>query len=425
MRRLNACVGAVALGSLGLGFGLGLGLTIGGAPLSRTNAQVAPAATSVVGRPETEAAVSDELARTYEKFAVVDRVFAQASRAVAPSVVHIVARKTAPRGELGEQGRGLIEETGSGVIVRPGPGPGLFVLTNNHVVEGAAAVDVGVTLQDGRVIRPERVWTDPKSDVAVLQLGRDDLPAARLGDSDSVEVGTWVLAIGSPFGLTHSVSHGIISARNRHEQELEDDGVENQDFLQTDAAINPGNSGGPLVNLRGEVIGINTAIASNGGGSEGVGFSIPINLARWIATQLVARGHVSRGALGVNLQDLDAEQASRRGLDRPRGAFVLFVRENTPAARVGLKKGDLVLSYDGVQVNDINHLINLVSRTAIGRVVSVQFDREGRMYAVQVPIADQDEVLRAGASAVVGAGAERKPTAAPSPTQTPNLDRGP
>jgi serine protease Do len=406
------------VGLAALGLGLGLGLSIGLAPLVRTRAQVAanpsratattPAPTA---RPATETDLFDGLARAYERFEIVDRAFVQVSQAVAPSVVHIVARKIANRGDA--PGRGLFEETGSGVIVRPGPGPRLYVLTNNHVVEGAAAVDVGVTLQDGRVLRPARVWCDPKSDIAVLELGRDDLPAARLGDSDQVKVGSWVLAIGSPFGLTHSVSHGIISARNRHEQELEDDGVENQDFLQTDAAINPGNSGGPLVNLKGEVIGINTAIASNGGGSEGVGFSIPINLARWIMGQLVARGHVSRGALGVNLQDLDAEQATRRGLDRPRGAFVLFVRDNTPAARAGLRKGDLVLNFDGVEVNDINHLINLVSRTTIGRVVALQFDRDGRTYAVQIPIADQDEIL--AASAASGTAPERlQPTTAPS-----------
>src|SRR5262249_26268803 len=150
---------------------------------------------------------------------------------------------------------------------------------------------------------------------AVMRLSRNDLPVARLGNSDNVAVGHWVLALGSPFGLTHSVSQGIISARGRHEQELEDVGVENQDFLQTDAAINPGNSGGPLVNRKGKVIGINTAMASNGGGSEGVGFSIPINLAKWIMAQLITAGKVSRGAMGVNLQDLSPQNAAELGLD--------------------------------------------------------------------------------------------------------------
>src|SRR5262249_43439562 len=151
----------------------------------------------------------------------------------------------------------------------------LYVLTNQHVIQGARPEKINIALQDGLVLHPKRVWLDVMADIALLSLGRDDLPAARLGDSDAVSVGSRVLALGSPFGLTHSVSEGISSARSRHMDELED--VENQDFLQTDAAINPGNSGGPLVNMKGEVIGINNSIASQGGGNEGVGFSIPIN----------------------------------------------------------------------------------------------------------------------------------------------------
>ncbi len=240
-------------------------------------------------------ALYGELDRQYDFFSQVDRTFALVSRTVAPSVVHIVARKPGFRAGRGSRETRFVEETGSGVIVRPDGEAGLCVLTNHHVVMGAETSDIGITLLDGRVLQPIKVWTDAKADIAVLELGRDDLPAARLGDSDDARVGTWVLALGSPFGLTHSVSHGIISARNRHEEELEEEGVENQEFLQTDAAINPGNSGGPLVNMRGEVIGINTAIASSGGGSEGVGFSIPINLAKWILNELISHGRVNRG----------------------------------------------------------------------------------------------------------------------------------
>src|SRR6478609_3119862 len=223
------------------------------------------------------------------------------------------------------------EETGSGVIVRPEAGKGLFVLTNNHVVDGAQAAEISILLHDGQVLRPDRFWADPKADVAVLKINRDGLPAARLGNSDDARVGTWVLALGSPFGLTHSVSQGIISARGRYEQELEMDGVEHQEFLQTDAAINPGNSGGPLVNLKGEVIGLNTAIASEGGGSEGVGFSIPINLAKWAMEQLIAGGKVARGAMGVNLQELTPAKAAELGLERPRGARIAVVHDDSPA----------------------------------------------------------------------------------------------
>ena len=159
----------------------------------------------------------------------------------------------------------------------------------------------GSSCSDGRSLLPERIWSDAKADIAVLKLDRDDLPAARMGNSDDAAVGSWVMALGSPFGLTHSVSQGIISARGRHMDELQD--VENQDFLQTDAAINPGNSGGPLVNMKGEVIGINNSIASNGGGNEGVGFSIPINLARWIMNELIVHGRVTAGRLGVDPAD--------------------------------------------------------------------------------------------------------------------------
>jgi serine protease Do len=381
-----------------LGLGLGLGLALGRAPLvvsAQDHRDGAPPATP--GRHEVEArtravgedAVYEELSRQYARFEVVDRTFELVARAVSPAVVHIVARKRGQRARSTQS----FEESGSGVIVRSDQGQGLYVLTNNHVVEGSQAEQVEIVLHDGRALRPERFWTDRKADIAVLKLGRDDLPAARLGDSDAAAVGSWVVALGSPFGLSQSVSQGIISARNRHEEELEDDGVENQAFLQTDAAINPGNSGGPLVNMKGEVIGINTAIASSGGGNEGVGFSIPINLAKWIMGQLVARGRVSRGALGVRLQDLDARTALLRGLDRPQGACILFVQENTPAARSGLRDGDVVLRFNGIEVHNINHLINLVSQSPIGRDAELELWRDKKLVAVRVPIADQDEVL--------------------------------
>ena len=239
------------------------------------------------------------------------------AKAVAPTVAHIVAQKTI-RAEEGRRER-KFEETGSGVIVRSERLPGLYILTNHHVVENAKPSRIRIFLRDGRSLLPVRIWSDEKADIAVLKLDRDDLPAARMGNSDEAPVGTWVMALGSPFGLTHSVSQGIISARGRHMEELQD--VENQDFLQTDAAINPGNSGGPLVNMKGEVIGINNSIASNGGGNEGVGFSIPINLARWIMNELIANGRVSRGALGVVLQtEFRPEDAIKLGMERPRGA---------------------------------------------------------------------------------------------------------
>jgi serine protease Do len=410
-----------------LGLGVGLGLALGGAGVAlwaqvpvggtvRTAANVPPAA-----RPASEVAVAAAMEGQYARFAEIDRTFALASRSVAPAVVHIIARKPGRRDDARAGHPQFVEETGSGVIVRPDAGRGLYILTNHHVVAGSAPRDVAVLLHDGRSIEPERIWVDRKADIAVLKLAQDDLPTARLGDSDRVEVGTWVLALGSPFGLTQSVSQGIISARNRHEEELEDDGVENQEFLQTDAAINPGNSGGPLVNLRGEVIGINTAIASNGGGSEGVGFSIPINLARWIMEQLVTRGRVSRGALGVNLQDLSASQAQRYGLACPRGAYVLFVREGTPAAGAGLREGDVILRFNGLDVVDINHLINLVSRATIGQEAEVVLWRDGAQRLARVAIADQDAILASSPPVPqrITPADEPARTAAPAPSPAP------
>jgi serine protease Do len=230
------------------------------------------------------------------------------------------------------------------------------------------------------------------ADIAVLKLDREDLPAARLGNSDDAPVGTWVMALGSPFGLMHSVSQGIISARGRHMDELED--VKNQDFLQTDAAINPGNSGGPLVNMKGEVIGINNSIASNGGGNEGVGFSIPINLARWIMNELIAHGHVTRGALGVELNSkFHQDDAEALGMERPRGARIGIVHPSSPAFEAGIREGDVILRFAGVEIVDLNHLINRVSMTPVGNAAEVIVWRDRRELRFRVMVGERDRTF--------------------------------
>jgi serine protease Do len=335
-------------------------------------------------------AVYEQLARQYEQFQHVNRTFELVARAVSPSVVHIVAQKSTRNDESPRVRH--YEETGSGVIVRGERGRNLFVLTNNHVIEGSSPSKVSIFLKDGQSVHPARFWLDPKADIAVLDLNRDDLPSARLGNSDELEVGTWVVALGSPFGLTHSVSQGIISARGRHMDELQD--VENQDFLQTDAAINPGNSGGPLVNMKGEVVGINNSIASNGGGNEGVGFSIPINLARWIMKELVDHGRVSRGALGIDLHpEFRPEDAVALGLQRPQGAWVDVVHHLSPAAEGGLRDGDVILLFNRVEVRDLNHLINLVSMAPIGQPAEVIVWRNGQRLAMTVKVGNRDRTL--------------------------------
>jgi len=354
-----------------------------------------PASAAVAIADSSAKSSSDEdlyrqLDRQYEQFRQINQTFELVARAVSPSVVHIVAHKTS-RGEDSPRVRHF-EETGSGVIVRGDRSRNLYVLTNNHVIEGAQASKISIFLQDGRSLHPDRFWLDPKADIAVLNLGRDDLPAARIGNSDEATVGSWVLALGSPFGLTHSVSQGIISARSRHMDELQD--VENQDFLQTDAAINPGNSGGPLVNMKGEVIGINNSIASNGGGNEGVGFSIPINLARWIMNQLISQGRVNRGALGIDLHpEFRPEDALSLGLKLPRGAWIDVVHPGSPAALAGLQNGDVVLRFNSIDIGDLNALINMVSMAPIGQPAELVVWRGGKSFSLKVMVGERDRTI--------------------------------
>jgi serine protease Do len=385
----------LAAGALGVGLGVGFQLGRGGGAIL---AQAAPRVDGPVllGPPqasrthEDDAKVHEELKQEYDRFKHVDRMFELVAQAVRPTVVHIVTQKTSRQDE-GQRVR-KFEETGSGVIVRSDKSPGLFVLTNHHVVGGARPDRIRVFLHDGRSLTPVEMWSDVMADVAILKLDRDDLPSARLGDSDVVRIGSWVMALGSPFGLTHSVSQGIISARGRHMDELMD--VENQDFLQTDAAINPGNSGGPLVNMLGEVVGVNNSIASSHGGNEGVGFSIPINLARWIMDELIVHGRVARGGLGIVLDpDFRPEKAAARGLDRPQGALINRVYPDSPASRAGLRDGDVVLRFGGTAIHDLNHLINTVSMFPIGQPAELIVWRDAHEARLQVTVDDRERTL--------------------------------
>ena len=305
---------------------------------------------------------------------------------VGPAVVHIEADVTDQSVPMHGRRR-FREEAGSGVIVRINNG--FYVLTNRHVVNGATPDKIEITLADGRPLRPKQVWTEAPTDVAVLRIDAPDLVAADLGNSDALEIGDFVLAMGSPFGLSHSVTFGIISAKGRRDLELGSSGLELQDFLQTDAAINPGNSGGPLVNLRGEVIGINTAIASNSGGSEGIGFAIPIRMFMFAARQLVETGKVRRAYLGVTLSgDFDASRAAALGLPRPFGALVTEVLGDTPAAAAGIQKGDVVLQFNNITIEDDNHLINAVKLTEVGQQVSLVVLRDRHPKTLQLRLAE-------------------------------------
>ena len=318
---------------------------------------------------------------------------ARIARLMIPSVVHIQATH--------RTGERVVEETGSGVIVTMQGASGPFVVTNSHVVDGARANDIAVRLYDGRVFHPIRIWKDHESDIAVLKLDASGLVPAMWGDSSRVEMGHFVLAIGSPFGLSQSMTMGIISAKGRRSLKLgrQRNRVLNQDFLQTDAAINPGNSGGPLIDLNGRIIGINTAIASNSGGNDGIGFSIPSNLVRRIVEQLVTKGRVARAYLGVKLDsDFSNHTARRLKMRHVRGARIITVYSDTPAAKAGVKFDDVVIRFNAVVVQDENHLINLVSLSPIGTTVKLHVIRQGREQTVEVRLADRDELVRRSAA---------------------------
>ncbi len=306
---------------------------------------------------------------------------------VMPAVVSIEAIK--PPKLVGAKSSKPVEESGSGVIVKSDVKTGYYVITNNHVVSQAKPEQITVQLQDGRVFRPTAVAADPESDLAILTLESPQaLPTATLGNSDNARVGRLVLAIGSPFGLSQSVTHGIISARDRGQVTL-GNSIRIKEFLQTDAAINPGSSGGPLVDMTGEVIGINTAIASHNGSNSGVAFSIPSNLVRKVMNQLLQQGAVQRGYLGMQLALVfDPNEAMRLGMDRVRGALVEKVFAGTPAADAGLAVSDVILQIENIPIRNENHLINLISGLTPGQRVRMQVWRNRDNSSLDAVIGD-------------------------------------
>lgn len=313
-----------------------------------------------------------------------NRLIKNVYRLIEPSVVHLEARKA------GASGKGsALEEAGSGVLLARGGK--IWALTNRHVVDGAALAQIRVETSDGRAVQPTRVLSDVDSDIAVLELPLVGVTPAVFGNSDAIEIGDFALAVGSPFGLSRSITFGIVSAIGRRDLRLGTGELRFQDFLQTDAAINPGNSGGPLLNLRGEVVGINTAIASASGGSEGIGFAIPSNMALAVAHQLVDFGEVRRGYLGVRLDaTFSASEAGRLGIPSSSGARVSGLTPESPAAIAQLRKGDVIVKFDGSPIRDDNHLMNLVSLTPVGKRVALVVFRDGKLYDLALELAERD-----------------------------------
>jgi serine protease Do len=371
-------------------------------PLGRTSPTCVASAAGLILLAITVAprAVAQQTVTTYKPASSYEELRAEADlldrqnhllrdivRLTRPSVAHIHAAKVADNenGVLTD-----VAEAGAGVIYQRGDQT--FVITNRHVIAGAELKHIRIQLENGRFFSPTEVRSDPEFDLAVLYLAETDLMPAQFGDSDAAEIGDFVVAVGSPFGLNHSVSYGIISALGRRDLDLGSEGVRYQNFMQTDAAINPGNSGGPLINLHGEVIGINTAIASNTGGNDGIGFTIPSNTVLHIVDQLIDHGRARRGFLGVVLDSkYSPEAASALGLNTAYGARITRITAESPAAASDLRVGDVILTYDDMPVVNDSHLVSLVSLTEIGSEVPLVVYRDGARITVTVVIQERTD----------------------------------
>lgn len=377
-------------------------------PLSETSAQLtsslgtsstapAPAAKPVTAMTPTklreamyEKLAEEEVALT-RQFSLLKKLV----KTVGPSVAHIEAKKrqkssATSRSSSGKNRRSVVvEEAGSGVVIQYRGA--MYVITNYHVIESSDVRDINVEI-DGKIHVPRRLIHDRETDISVIGLTETDLIPCRLGNSNGVEIGDFVVAVGSPFGLSHSVSYGIISAMSRHDLDLGPQGVRYQNFFQTDAAINPGNSGGPLINLRGEIIGINTAIASNSGGNDGIGFSIPINMAMRIVTDLIDFGKVQRGFLGVSLDaTYSFEKAKQLGLNVGYGALISAITTSSPAAESELRVGDVILEYDNQRVDNDSQLVTHVSLTKLNTQVPIKIYRRGEFKTISVRIRNRGQ----------------------------------
>jgi serine protease Do len=362
---------ASSLISLLIGLGISVNASHGGFSSGNTAAQEPNPATTARGLPDFVA-----LAKRLKPEVVNISTIQTAEQPDAPNPFGQRDRFSAPSRREQFKQRSL----GSGFIIEP---DGL-ILTNFHVVDNAETITV--RLLDGRELAGKVVGKDQKTDIALVKISARDLPVAPLADSDRLEVGEWVMAIGNPFGLDNTVTSGIVSAKDRQI------GAGPYDhFIQTDASINPGNSGGPLVNLQGEVVGINTAIFSQSGGNIGIGFAIPINLVKDLLPQLKTGGKITRGWLGVSIQGITPDLAASLGLAQAKGALVSSVVQNSPADQAGIRTGDVIVGYAGKPINNANDLPFLVAGTPVGKTVSLQVFRGNQETPVTVAIGRMKE----------------------------------
>lgn len=293
------------------------------------------------------------------------------------------------------QGEYKSRSLGSGVIVRV-DGKTAYILTNNHVV--ADMDELKVKLNDKREFDAEIVGTDEQTDLAVIKIEGKNFVPAKMGDSDNIRPGHWAVAVGNPFGLSNTVSLGVVSAVGRSGVGI----AQYENFIQTDAAINPGNSGGPLVNIRGDIIGINTAIFTRTGGYQGIGFAIPINMAKAVLRDLIDKGRVVRGWLGVVIQDINPSLAEQFKVDITDGVLISDVQDGSPASDAGFKRGDIVVEYNGKMVSDVNHLRNIVAQTEVGKKIKIRVLRGGKDENLTVKIGEQPSDLFASAQSPIG-----------------------
>jgi serine protease Do len=351
----------------------------------------------------------------------LNKAFVDVNKSVTPTVVSINVLTRPEEGsgnrmneffhffgpEFGDEGGGEpMEGAGSGIIINPEG----YILTNNHVVKDAQEDRVDVILNDNRKLKAKIVGTDPSTDLAVIKVDGHDLPAAALGNSDELEVGEWVVAIGNPLGLNSTVTAGIVSAIGRSQIGVirDNEGYAIENFIQTDAAINPGNSGGPLVDLNGEVIGINTAIATTNARYQGYGFAIPINLAKTVAADLIKYGEVRRGYIGVRISGVDEVTAKSIGMDGARGVMIQSLETGGAGESAGLKPGDVILSVDGKKVNAANELQSLIARRHPGDKVALQLFRDKRTTEKTVTLKSRTVSARPVTNLEDGSGESRK-----------------
>ena len=336
------------------------------------------------------------------------KAFIEVSKAVTPTVVsiNVKSKSKAPSDEFHDFFQFFGPDfkfpepmpqmgAGSGVIVNPDG----YILTNNHVVDGADEDGIEVVLDDKRRFKAKVIGTDPSTDLGVIKIDGSALPTAALGNSDELQVGEWVVAVGNPLGLNSTVTAGIVSAIGRSGIGVIRDSYGIENFIQTDAAINPGNSGGPLVNLNGEVVGINTAIATTNARYQGYGFAIPVNLSKAVTEDLIRYGKIRRGYIGVQIQTIDETMAKAIGLEKAEGVIVQDVVKDGAAREAGIKEGDVILSVDGKAVNAANELQSLIARRHPGDVVTLTIFRDGTKLDKKVTLrARKEEALATRAS---------------------------